>query len=150
MADILTTTYPWIKALHIIAVIVWMAALLCLSRLFVHHAEDAANAATSQDMLTVMEAHLLRIIANPAMILTWIFGILLIGIPSLIDWSQGWPWVKLASVVILSGFHMWLAGHRKPLAEGKHILSAKSYNVISKIPILIIAVIVFSIIVRPF
>jgi len=150
MSDILAAAYPWIKALHIVSVIAWMAALLYLPRLFVYHAEDAVGSATSQDLLATMEVRLLKIIATPAMLLTWIFGILLLSIPGLINWGQGWPWVKLAGIAILTGFHMWLAGQRRRLAAGEHTLPSKSYRIINEIPTVLMIIIVLAVIVRPF
>ena len=150
MGESLAAAYLWIKALHIVSVIAWMAALLYLPRLFVYHAEDAAGPGTSQDLLATMEVRLLRVIATPAMLLTWIFGLLLFSIPGLIDWSQGWVWIKLAGIVILSGFHMWLAGERRRLAEGIQRHTAKKYRIINEIPTLIMFLIVLAVVVRPF
>src|SRR3954452_5791733 len=96
--------YPWLKAFHVIAVIAWMAGMLYLPRLFVYHCEAPAGSPQSETF-KVMERRLLRAIINPAMIATVIFGVLLAGVPGLVDWSQGWIWAKLALVLVMGAVH---------------------------------------------
>ena len=93
---------PWIKVGHIVSVIAWMAGMLYLPRLFVYHCQVDRGSAQS-DLFKVMERRLMRAIINPAMIATFVFGILLLGTPGLIEWLEGWIWVKLALVIGLTG-----------------------------------------------
>ena len=99
MNTFLAYAYPWIKAFHIIAVIAWMAGLFYLPRLFVYHAEQVEPGGGRDDLFQTMEMKLLCVIMNPAMIATWLFGLMLVGIPGLVDWSMIWPWTKAAAVL---------------------------------------------------
>jgi putative membrane protein len=96
--------YPWTKAFHIIAMVAWMAGLFYLPRLFVYHTEMAPGSAESE-RFKVMEYRLMKQIINPAMIATWVFGIILVLTPGLIDWTAGWWHTKLLFVLLMSGFH---------------------------------------------
>jgi len=98
------TFYPWTKALHIISLIAWMAALFYLPRLFVYHCEAAPGTEFSE-RLKVMERRLYKQIMTPAMIATFVFGIILALTPGLVDWHRGWFHVKLVAVILLGGFH---------------------------------------------
>ena len=144
MTDLLIGAYPWIKALHVIAVIAWMAGLFYLPRLFVYHAEEAVPEALFQ----TMERRLLRAIINPAMIATWIFGLCLVATPGVVDWGQVWPWTKAAAVIGMSGFHGWLAARRKDFERGENRLSGRTYRIMNEVPTLLMVVIVISVIVR--
>src|SRR5271168_130642 len=97
--DALSHVYPWIKAFHIISMIAWMAATFYLPRLFVYHCALAAGTAESE-RFKVMERRLVKQIMNPAMIATWIFGVLLVLTPGVIDWHAEWWHVKLLMVVL--------------------------------------------------
>ncbi len=90
MADILATTYPWTKVLHIVSMVAWMAGLFYLPRLFVYHAETAVAGSPLSETFKTMERKLFRQIMNPAMIATWTFGLLLAFTPGIVDWSSGW------------------------------------------------------------
>ena len=107
MHDAFLALYPWIKSLHIIAFVAWMAGLFYLPRLFVYHVEQAGTGTDKSAMLEEMERKLLKVIMNPAMIVTWICGLLMVGIPGLVDWSAVWPWTKAAAVL---GTILWIAG----------------------------------------
>jgi putative membrane protein len=96
MSDILALAYPWVKALHIISVISWMAALFYLPRLFVHHTEQGGLSGATHDLFAMMEFKLARVIMRPAMHATWTFGLLLVFTPGIVDWSAIWPWTKAA------------------------------------------------------
>ena len=121
MPDFLTAAYPWTKALHIISMVAWMAGLFYLPRLFVYHAERGAPGSELSEMFKVMERKLLRLIMNPAMIATWVFGLLLVATPGVVDWgSDGWIYVKLAAVLALTWFHHWLALRRKDFAADRN------------------------------
>lgn len=140
--------YLWIKAAHVISVIAWMAGLFYLPRLYVYHVERADLGAATLDTFAVMERRLLKAIMNPAMILTWVFGLALVGIPGIVDWSMAWPWVKAACVIAMTVFHMWLGRARKRLADGSNRLSGRSYRIANEVPTLLLIAIVISVIVK--
>ena len=147
--DWLAGLYPWTKALHIIAVIAWMAGLLYLPRLFVYHCE-AKPGSDKSETFKVMERRLLRGIMNPAMIATWLFGVTLALTPGLVDWSRGWIWVKLAMVLILTAHHHLLALWFQAFRADSNKHSARFYRVMNEIPTLGLIVIVIMVVVRPF
>ena len=147
MTDLLSTLYPWIKSLHVMAVLSWMAGLFYLPRLFVYHAERGDRGAEPAASFRIMEDKLLRMIMNPAMIVSWICGIALVLTPGIVDWSMIWPWTKAAPVLGMTWFHMWLAGQRRALAAG-HGLSGRSYRMMNELPTLLMVVIVISVIVK--
>jgi len=149
MFEFLSAVYPWTKALHVISVISWMAGLLYLPRLLVYHTENS-TASNITDLLQVMERRLLRGIMNPAMILTWTFGISLALTPGIVDWSAGWPWVKGAMILVMTWFHHWLGLRRKELAKGSCTVTAKRFRLMNEVPTVVMVVIVIMIIVRPF
>lgn len=139
--------YLWIKALHIMAVISWMAGLFYLPRLFVYHVERG----TTQDMrdvFTVMEEKLLRVIMNPAMIVAWGSGLLMVMIPGVIAWSAIWPWTKLAGLVGMTWFHMWCARRRRVFMEGNNALSGRDYRMMNEVPTVMMVLIVVSVVVK--
>src|ERR1700734_7721 len=107
--------YPWLKALHILSVIAWMAGLLYLPRLFVYHAA-ARPGSDSSETFKVMERRLLYGVMNPALVATYVFGILLASMPGLVEWSRGWIYVKLAAVLGLTAIHYGLARWQKDFA----------------------------------
>ena len=141
--------YPWIKALHILSVIAWMAGLLYLPRLFVYHAGAEPGSEMSQTF-KVMERRLLRGIMNPAMIGTYLFGVLLAATPGAVDWSQGWIYVKLAAVVMLTAFHHRLSLWREAFAADRNVRSARFYRFLNEVPTLILILILVMVVVRPF
>ncbi len=140
--------YPWIKALHVISVIAWMAGMLYLPRLFVYHADKAPGSEASE-MLKVMERRLLRAIVNPAMIAAFVFGGLLLATPGAIDWSAWWIHAKLALVVILSGAHGCLARWRRDFEADRNNRPAKFYRIMNEVPTLLMIAIVVLVMVRP-
>ena len=91
MTDFLSDIYLWTKTLHIISVFSWMAGLFYLPRLFVHHVEQAEKVDGIEPVFDMMEVKLLRLIMNPAMIATWVFGLMLVFTPGIVDWSMIWP-----------------------------------------------------------
>lgn len=147
MTDFLYLTYPWIKAFHLMAVISWMAGLFYLPRLFVYHAERGQDGAEPAQSFQIMEDKLLRLIMNPAMIATWIAGLVLVLTPGIVDWSQIWPWTKAAGVLGMTWFHMWLAGQRRALQQGRG-LGGRQYRMMNEVPTLLMVLIVLSVIVR--
>ena len=147
--DFLAPAYPWIKALHIISVIAWMAGLLYLPRLFVYHA-DAPVGSPQSETFKVMEARLSRVIMLPAMIATLLFGGLLVSIPGIVDFHHHWFDAKMALVLVLLGYHHALARWRSAFARNQNERSARFYRMINEIPTLAMIGIVILVVVRPF
>ena len=147
MTDFLSQAYPWVKSLHIMAVISWMAGLFYLPRLFVYHAERGQTGGEPAASFQIMEEKLLRMIMNPAMVVTWIAGLALVLTPGVVNWGDLWPWTKAAGVLAMTWFHMWLAGQRKALSRGQG-LSGRRYRMMNELPTLFMVVIVLSVIVR--
>ncbi|WP_103335028.1 protoporphyrinogen oxidase HemJ [Pseudotabrizicola formosa] len=148
MTDILADWYLWTKALHIISVIAWMAGLFYLPRLYVYHEEIVRTGSDTDDLFQTMERRLLRAIMNPAMIATWVFGLMLVMTPGIVDWSMLWPWTKAAAVLGMTWFHMWLAARRKAFANGTNALSGRHYRMMNEVPTVLLVLIVFSVIVK--
>jgi putative membrane protein len=143
----LRDAYPWIKALHVIAVMAWMAGMLYLPRLYVYHADTEPGSAASE-MLKVMERRLLRAIINPAMIASFVLGILLLIV---IDpWDQAWVWVKIGLVLALGALHGGLARWRRDFAADRNRHSARFYRVVNEVPTVIMIAVVILVIVKPF
>lgn len=145
---LLAILYPWTKALHIIAVISWMAGLLYLPRLFVHHVERRAEVPGLDRVFASMEAKLMRVIMRPAMIATWVLGLALVLTPGIVDWSSLWPWVKACSVIAMTGFHHWLAGQQKLLESGAEGMTGRQYRMLNEVPTVLMIVIVLSVVLR--
>lgn len=140
--------YAWIKALHVISVIAWMAAMLYLPRLYVYHCKVAAGS-EADGLFKTMEVKLLRAILNPAMIAAWLFGILmLVANPALL--SQPWMHVKLTAVVVLSGLHGFMARWRKDFVKGRNRHSERFYRVMNEVPAVLMVIVVIMVIVQPF
>ena len=149
MTDALSALYPWTKALHLISVIAWLAGMFYLPRLYAYHAE-AEPGSKQSETFKVMERRLLRAIVNPAMIATFVFGIALLATPGVVDWSQGWIWVKLACVLGLGVLHGEFSRWRKDFAADRNRRSVRFYRVANEIPTLLMVVIVIMVIVKPF
>ena len=148
--DILSTLYPWIKSLHIIAVISWMAGMLYLPRLFVFHVETyPSHCNLDESIVRWGRLFVIRII-KPAMTITWICGALMLMTPGIIDWTAGWIWVKLASVTAMSGFHGFLSKQRKLLAAGERPYTGRQYRMLNEVPTVLMIIIVVMVIARPF
>lgn len=139
--------YEWIKALHVVAVISWMAGMLYLPRLFVYHCE-AERGSKQSETFKVMERRLLRAIINPAMIVTWLSGLYLV-------WSGHWysaPWLhaKFLLVLILSGVHGFFARCVKDFTADLNSRSQRFYRIINEVPTVLMILIVVCVIVKPF
>lgn len=142
--------FVWLKAFHVIAVIAWMAGLFYLPRLFVYHAQSGITEEMS-DTFKIMERRLLKIIMNPAMILSWLSGLLLAQM--LGQFSSGiefWFVVKLALVVILTGFHMHMAKCLKEFASDSNEKSEHYFRIVNEVPTVLMIGIVIMVIVQPF
>jgi putative membrane protein len=151
MYAFLIAGYPWIKALHVIAMVTWMAGLFYLPRLYVYHVENADSGSRLDGVFQMMEQKLLRVIMNPAMIATWVFGLLLIATPGVVDFATDlWIYPKLVAVLALTWFHMWLAARRRDFAANRNRVSGRSYRLMNEVPTLALVVIVVMVIVRPF
>jgi putative membrane protein len=142
--------YDLVRGLHILAVIAWMAGLLYLPRLFAYHA-DSDPASDKAQTFTVMEGKLYRIIMNPAMMAAWLFGATLIYIDAHRR-SQGWgflgePWMstKLAGVVFLTGWHIYLGRARRAFALGQNRKSSKFWRMTNELPFLAAIVMVIAV-----
>jgi protoporphyrinogen IX oxidase len=141
--------YPWTKAFHVIAMIAWMAGMFYLPRLYVYHSELKPGSAESE-RFKVMEQRLLRQIINPAMVATWLFGVMLVLTPGILPWSAGWWHVKLAAVLLLSGFHGALSRWRRDFLEDRRRRPQRFYRIANEVPTLLVIVIVVMVVVRPF
>lgn len=150
MTDFLQTIYPWVKSLHVISVIAWMAGMFYLPRLFVYHAESVEKGSETDTLFKLMEWRLLRMIINPAMTATWIFGIMLALTPGIVDWSAVWPYTKLASVLAMSGVHGMLSRFRKDFEAGKNVKTGRYFRMLNEVPTVLLVIIVVSVIARPF
>ena len=139
--------YLWIKALHIIAVISWMAGMLYLPRLYVYHvaAEPGSQQAKTFE---VMEYRLLHYIMTPAMAVTWLAGIALIIQGGWL--TSGWLHAKLAAVLVMSGLHGFLGRCQRDFAAGQNRRDAKFFRIINEVPTLLMIFIVIMVVVKPF
>ncbi len=141
--------YFWIKALHVMAVIAWMAGLFYLPRLFVYHMERGGTAGSEPaQSFVIMEEKLLRVIMNPAMIVAWIAGLALATIPGVIAWDMTWPWLKLVGIIGMTWFHIWLARERRQIAEGANSRSGRYYRAMNEVPTVLMVVIVLAVVVK--
>jgi putative membrane protein len=145
----LTPLYPWIKSFHVISMVAWMAGMFYLPRLFVYHCETLPGSAESE-RFKVMEYRLLRQIINPAMIATFVFGILLMLTPGVITWTEGWWYVKLIAVVLMIGLHGAMSKWRREFMEDRNTRSPRFYRIANEIPTVLLVIIVIMVIVRPF
>lgn len=139
--------YPWIKALHVIAVISWMAGMLYLPRLFVYHAE-AEIGSDKAETFKVMERRLLRAIINPAMMATWILGLWLAWRG--FQFSGGWLHAKLGLVVALSGVHGYLSASVRRFAQDQNVKVSRHWRIVNEIPTVLMILIVILVVVKPF
>ena len=147
--DALVYVYPWLKSLHVISVIAWMAGMLYLPRLFVYHCDVTPGTAESA-RFKLMERRLLKFIINPAMIATWCFGLLLVLTPGTMSWSDGWWQVKFTCVILLSGFHGALSAWRRKFRDDANRKPARFYRMMNEVPTLLMIIIVIMVIARPF
>lgn len=147
MEQTLASLYPWLKAGHIIFVIFWMAGLFMLPRFFVYH-QEAVPESPENEVWIDREAKLRKIILTPSLIIVWVLGLLLAVTTG--AFSQGWFHAKLLLVVLLSGYHGYLAAYAKKLARGERKLTGRNLRLLNEVPGLAAALIVVLVIVRPF
>mgnify|MGYP002624641676 CR=1 FL=1 len=147
MAGFLGEAYLWVKALHILAVIAWMAAFLYLPRLFVYHCQ-AEPGSKQSETFKVMERRLLQGIMTPSMIVAWAAGLaLMVNIEA---WDGGWFHGKVLLVVILTAVHMMAARWRRAFAEDANTRSERFYRVMNEVPAVLMVGIVILVVVKPF
>ncbi len=142
-----STLYPWVKALHVVAIIAWMAGMLYLPRLFVYHC-DAPPETPQSETFKIMERRLLKAIINPAMIATWVLGLVLV-------WQGGWyvsGWLhaKVALVIALSAIHGVYVRRLKEFAADRNTRPARYYRILNEVPTVLMIGIVVLVIVKPF
>lgn len=147
MDEVLAVTYLWLKAGHVIFVIFWMAGLFMLPRFFVYHQECAPDAPENA-LWIERERRLLRIILWPSMALVWLLGLLL----AMVIGAFGAPWfhLKLAFVLLLSAYQVWLSHYHSQLARGERRLTGRNLRMLNEIPGMAAAVIVIMVILKPF
>jgi len=150
MGSFLLEWYFWVKALHIMSVISWMAGMFYLPRLFVYHAEKASVGSEMSETFKIMERKLMRAIINPAMVATWAFGLLMVFTPGVIDWTEIWPWIKALMVTLMSAYHGWLSARRKEFARDENTRTGRAYRFANEVPTVLMIIIVIMVIVKPF
>lgn len=148
MSGFLQDAYPWVKSLHVISVIAWMAGLFYLPRLYVYHVERVVVGGETDEMFQTMERRLLRAIMNPSMVATWVFGLMLVFTPGVVDWGAAWPWTKAAAVLAMTWFHHWLGYRRKEFLAGPSPYTGRQFRMMNEVPTLLLVLIVISVIVK--
>ena len=142
--------YLWIKALHVVAVISWMAGLLYLPRLFVYHCDAVAGSAASETF-KVMERRLMAAIMTPAMLASWALGLGLIAVLGLEVFRDGyWLMVKVGLVIVLTGAHLLMIRHLQDFARDRNRRSQRYFRILNEVPTVLMIAIVVMVIVRPF
>ncbi len=139
--------YPWVKAVHVIAIISWMAGMLYLPRLFIYHCE-ADKGSKQSETFKVMERRLLQVIINPAMVVSWVLGLWLAWTAGY--FTQGWFHAKLMLVLALSGVHGYFSAAVRAFAHDRNTKSARHWRIVNEVPTLLMIGIVVLVIVRPF
>jgi putative membrane protein len=141
---ILPMTYLWLKAGHIVFVIFWMAGLFMLPRFFVYH-QEAAPDSPENALWIERERRLLRIILWPSLVVTWVLGLLLAVTTAV--YAEPWFHAKLGLVLILTAYHVWMAGYAADLTEGKRRYTGKRLRMLNEVPGIAAALIVITVIV---
>jgi putative membrane protein len=139
--------YPWVKAVHVIAVISWMAGMLYLPRLFIYHC-DAPPGSAMSETFKIMERRLLTIIINPAMVISWVLGLWLAVQASWL--GAGWFHAKLAAALALSAVHGYFSAAVRRFAEDRNAKSARHWRLMNEVPTVLMIAIVVLVIVKPF
>ncbi|MDX2157801.1 MAG: protoporphyrinogen oxidase HemJ [Hyphomicrobiaceae bacterium] len=142
-----TAAYDWLKALHVIAIISWMAGMLYLPRLFIYHC-DAEKGSQQSETFKVMEGRLLRIIINPAMIVSWVTGLWLAWQSGF--WKAGWFHGKFLLVIAMSAVHGYFSASVRAFAEDRNVKPPRHWRIVNEAPTLLMIGIVILVIVKPF
>lgn len=144
----MTTGYLWLKAIHIIGVVCWFAALFYLPRLFVYH--SSATDTIGRERFKVMEAKLYRVIMRPSMIVAVVFGLWML----VLSWDafahRGWLWIKLVGVLLLLGYHQYCARLVQAFAEDRNPHSERFYRMFNEAPAILLILIVILVVIKPF
>ena len=148
MSDILIVLYPWIKSLHLISVISWMAGLFYLPRIFVYHVERSDGKDQINEIFLIMEKKLHSFIMTPAMIVSWICGFLLAATPGIIDFSHMWVWVKLLAIIAMTLFNIWLGLKISDFKTNNNTLSGKQYRLLNEVPTVLLVIIIVSVVLK--
>ena len=148
MSDILIVLYPWIKSLHLISVISWMAGLFYLPRIFVYHVERSDGKDQINEVFLIMEKKLHSFIMTPAMIVSWICGFLLAATPGIIDFSHMWVWVKLLAIIAMTIFNIWLGLKISDFKTNNNTLSGKQYRLLNEVPTVLLVIIIVSVVLK--
>ena len=151
MAGWLGAAYPWVKAAHVIFMVFWMAGLFILPRYLIHHQEAGATSPEAPRWIE-REAKLRRVILTPSLVVTWVLGLMLAANLGFFQGGAGLGWLhlKIALVVVLSGYHGWAVGYSRKLARGRPTLSARTLRMVNEAPAVLLAAIVILVIVKPF
>ncbi len=147
MIGFLGAAYLWVKAAHLIFVIFWMAGLFMLPRFFAYHLETPPDSPENAHWIE-RERRLVSIILNPAMIVVWALGLVLVL--HIGAWAEPWFYAKFVLVIALSGYHGWMAGFAKKLARGERSVSSRTMRLLNEVPGVATALIVVLVIVKPF
>ena len=138
----------WFLAFHIMSFTAWMAGMFYLPRLYVYHCQTAPGSVESE-RFKVMERRLLKQIINPAMISTFLFGVLLIFTPGAVNWSAAWWWMKIIALVMMFGFHGACSRWRRDFLNDANRRSEKFYRVANEVPTILFIIIVIAVVVKP-
>jgi putative membrane protein len=149
MSDWLLHAYPWLKAIHIIAVISWMAGLLYLPRLFVYHC-TAEPGSEMSETFKVMEQKLTHVIMFPAAIASAVFGLAILALPGYLASAGAWLWVKIALAILLAGAHWRMTHWRDDFAADRNARPQKFFRVMNEVPTVLMICIVILVVTRPF
>lgn len=153
MTDFLIDWYLWVKAMHVMSVLAWMAGLFYLPRLYVYHVEglkkQGVTRGSDMDLLFQHQERLLmKAIMQPAMISTWLFGLMLVFTPGIVDWEMAWSWSKAAAVLGLTGYHLYLEAGRRRFVAGTNRHTGRQWRMLNELPTLLMIVIVCAVIVK--
>ena len=149
MIELSATAYVWIKALHVISVIAWLAGMLYLPRLFVYHCA-AAPGSPQSETFKVMERRLMRAIINPAMVAAFVFGAIMVLALSPAIWNEGWWWAKVVFLVGMFTLHGFLSIWRRDFEADRNTRPARFYRIMNEVPTVLMIGIVIFVVVRPF
>jgi putative membrane protein len=139
--------FHWFLAFHIICFTAWMAGMFYLPRLYVYHCQTVSGSLESE-RFKLMERRLFKQIINPAMIATFIFGVLLILTPGTVNWSAPWWWTKLAALTLMFGFHGACSKWRKNFLNDRNTKSEKFYRIANEVPTVLFIIIVLAVVVK--
>ena len=148
MTDFLFMLYPWVKSLHIMAIISWMAGLFYLPRLYVYHVEKAQSVDGADHIFFEMEEKLLHVIMRPAIIVAWVCGLIMVFTPGIVSWELIWPWIKGAAVIGMTWFHYWLMARRKDFLEGRNRFTGRQYRMMNEVPTILMVTIVLAVVLK--